>query len=105
MKDVQFIWNAACQTTFTKLKKRLPTAPILRGGNWALPFHISLEDQDKTTLTCPWGTFPYRVLPFGLCNAPATFQRAVIGIFSEIVNDSMDIFMDGFTPYGTLKRH
>ena len=34
---------------------------------------ISLEDQDKTTFTCPWGTFAYRVLPFGLCNAPATF--------------------------------
>jgi hypothetical protein len=34
---------------------------------------ISPEDQDKTTFTCPWGTFAYRVLPFGLCNAPATF--------------------------------
>ena len=40
------------------------------------------------------------MLPFGLCNAPATFQRAVIGIFSELVNDSMEIFMDDFTPYG-----
>jgi hypothetical protein len=34
---------------------------------------IALEDQDKTTFTCPWGTFAYRVLPFGLCNSPATF--------------------------------
>jgi len=34
---------------------------------------ISLEDQDKTTFTCPWGTFAYRVLPFGLCNASTTF--------------------------------
>ena len=50
---------------------------------------IAPEDQDKTTFTYPWGTFAYRVLPFGLCNAPATFQRAVIGIFSELVNDSM----------------
>ena len=40
--------------------------------------HIALEDQDKTTFTCPWGTFAYRVLPFGLCNAPTTFQRAVL---------------------------
>ena len=44
--------------------------------------------------------FAYRVLPFGLWNAPTTFQRAVIGIFSELVNDSMEIFMDDFTPYG-----
>lgn len=34
---------------------------------------INPEDQDKTNFTCPWGTFAYRVLPFGLCNTPATF--------------------------------
>ena len=40
------------------------------------------------------------VLPFGLCNAPSTFQRDVIGIFSEMVNDCTKVFMDDFTPYG-----
>eukprot|EP00253_Pinus_taeda_P035700 PITA_35700 len=62
---------------------------------------IAPQDQDKTTFTSPWGTFAYKVLPFGLCNAPATFQRVVIGIFSDMVNDSLEIFMDDFTPYGT----
>eukprot|EP00253_Pinus_taeda_P007729 PITA_07729 len=62
---------------------------------------IAPQDQDKTTFTSPWGTFAYRVLPFGLCNAPTTFQRAVIGIFSDMINDSLEIFMDDFTPYGT----
>ena len=33
------------------------------------------EDQEKTTFTCPYGTFAYRRMPFGLCNAPSTFQR------------------------------
>ena len=61
---------------------------------------ISLEDQDKTTFTCPWGTFTYRVLPFGLCNAPSTFQRAVLSIFAELVHDAVEIYMDDFTPYG-----
>ena len=46
MKDVQFDWNDACQTTFTELKKRLSIAHILRGPNWALPFHISSNASD-----------------------------------------------------------
>ena len=50
--------------------------------------------------TFPLGTFAYRVIPFGLCNTPATFQRVVIKIFFEMVNDYMEIFMDDFTLYG-----
>ena len=42
---------------------------------------ISLEDQDKTIFTCPWGTFSYRVLPFSIYNGPSTFQREILGIF------------------------
>ena len=61
---------------------------------------IAPQDQDKTTFTSPWGTFAYRALPFGLCNAPATFQRPVIGIFSDMLNDFLEIFMADFTPYG-----
>jgi len=61
---------------------------------------ISPEDQDKTTFTCPWGTFTYKVLPFGFCNALATFQRFVLRIFSELFHDSVEIYMDDFTPYG-----
>nr|GEX76387.1 reverse transcriptase domain-containing protein [Tanacetum cinerariifolium] len=36
---------------------------------------INPPDQEKTTFTCPYGTFAYRRMPFGLCNAPGTFQR------------------------------
>ena len=60
---------------------------------------IAPKDQYKTTFTCPWGTFAYRVLPFGLHNAPATFQREILGIFFDLVDDSVEIYMDEFTPY------
>ena len=45
---------------------------------------IALEDQEKTTFTCPFGTFAFRKMPFGLCNAPGTFQRCMMGIFSDM---------------------
>ncbi|RVW12340.1 Retrovirus-related Pol polyprotein from transposon 297 [Vitis vinifera] len=55
---------------------------------------IDLEDQEKTTFTCPFGTFAYRRMPFGLCNAPATFQRCMVSIFSDMVERIMEVFMD-----------
>ena len=61
---------------------------------------ITPEDQYKTTFTCLWGTYAYRVLRFGLCNAPATFQRGVIGIFVDLIHDCVEVYMDEFTLYG-----
>ncbi|GJU03836.1 ribonuclease H-like domain-containing protein [Tanacetum coccineum] len=55
---------------------------------------IAPEDQEKTTFTCPYGTFAYRRMPFGLCNAPATFQRCMTAIFHDMVEDFMEVFMD-----------
>ena len=55
---------------------------------------ITLEDQEKTTFTCPFGTFAFRRMPFGLCNAPSTFQRCMMSIFSDLSEEVMEIFMD-----------
>ncbi|GKA18900.1 reverse transcriptase domain-containing protein [Tanacetum coccineum] len=61
---------------------------------------IAPKDQEKTTLTCPYGTFAYRRMPFGLCNAPATFQRCMTEIFHDMVEDFMEVFMDDFSIFG-----
>ena len=61
---------------------------------------IALEDQEKTTFTCPFGTFAFRKMPFGLCNAPGTFQRCMMGIFSDMIEIILEIFMDDFSIFG-----
>ena len=50
---------------------------------------------------CPFGTYAYRRMPFGLCNAPATFQRCMLSIFSDMVERIMEVFMDDITIYGS----
>ncbi|RVW74408.1 Retrovirus-related Pol polyprotein from transposon 17.6 [Vitis vinifera] len=63
---------------------------------------IDVADQEKTTFTCPFGTYAYRRMPFGLCNAPATFQRCMLSIFSDMVERIMEVFMDDITVYGGI---
>lgn len=53
---------------------------------------VDPKDQKKTTFTCPFGTFAYRRMPFGLCNAPATFQRCMMSIFSDMVEKFLEVF-------------
>ena len=61
---------------------------------------IAPEDQEKTTFTCPFGTFAYRRMPFGLCNTPGTFQRCMMSIFNDLLEDGIEVFMDDFSLYG-----
>jgi hypothetical protein len=46
IKDIDFLWTNQCQTAFETLKFKLSVAPVLRGPNWALPFHISTNSYD-----------------------------------------------------------
>ena len=39
-------------------------------------------------------------MPFGLCNAPATFQRCMLSIFSDMVEHYLEVFMDDFSVFG-----
>ncbi|KAM6596464.1 hypothetical protein CsatA_006988 [Cannabis sativa] len=59
------------------------------------------EELGKTTFTCPYGTFAFRRMPFGLCNAPATFQRCMMAIFSDLIEKCIEVFMDDFSVFGS----
>nr|GEV82148.1 reverse transcriptase domain-containing protein [Tanacetum cinerariifolium] len=63
-------------------------------GYFQIP--IDPQDQENTTFACPYGTFAYRRMPFGLCNAPGTFQRCMMSIFHDMIEETMKVFMDDF---------
>ncbi|XP_019096531.1 PREDICTED: uncharacterized protein LOC109130895 [Camelina sativa] len=87
-----------------QMLKRLANHPyycFLDGYSRFFQIPIHPDDQEKTTFTCPYGTFAYRRMPFGLCNAPATFQRCMISIFTDMIEDFMEVFMDDFSVYGS----
>jgi hypothetical protein len=67
-------------------------------GYHQIPIH--LDDQRKTIFTCPYGTYAYRRMFFRLCSALASFQRYMISIFSDMIKEIMEVFMDDFSVYG-----
>jgi hypothetical protein len=73
---------------------------FLDGYSEFMQIPIQPDDQHKTTFTCPCGTFAYRRMPFGLCNAPASFQRCMMAVFSEFIEEIVEVFMDDFSVYG-----
>nr|GEZ72118.1 reverse transcriptase domain-containing protein [Tanacetum cinerariifolium] len=67
-------------------------------GYFQIP--IDPKDQEKTTFTCPYETFAYKRMPFGLCNGPGTFQRCMVEIFHDMIEKTMEVFMDDFLVFG-----
>nr|GEW12733.1 reverse transcriptase domain-containing protein [Tanacetum cinerariifolium] len=61
-----------------------------------LQIPIDPKDREKTTFTCRYRTFAYRRMPFGLCNAPDTFQRCMMAIFHDMIEKTMEVFIDVF---------
>jgi hypothetical protein len=72
-------------------------------GYHQIPIH--LDDQSKMTFTCPYGTYTYHRMSFGLCNAPASFQRCMMSIFIDMIEEIMEVFMDDFLVYGKIFDH
>ena len=86
-----------------KLLERISGHPFycfLDGYLGYFQIKIIVEDQEKTTLTCPFGTYAYKRRPFSLYNVPATFQRCMLSIFNDMVERIMEVYMDDITIYG-----
>ncbi|GJW21411.1 reverse transcriptase domain-containing protein [Tanacetum coccineum] len=72
---------------------------FLNGFSGYFQILIDPKDQENTTFTSPYGMFAYRRMPFGLCNAPSTFQRCMMAIFHDMIEKTMEVFMDDFSVF------
>jgi hypothetical protein len=52
------------------------------------------DDMEKTTFITPWGTFCYKVMPFGLKNVGATYQRAMVTLFHDMMHKEIEVYVD-----------
>ncbi|GKC44315.1 reverse transcriptase domain-containing protein [Tanacetum coccineum] len=69
-------------------------------GYFQIP--IDPKDQERTTFTYPYETFAYCRMPFGLCNAPGTFQRCMMAIFHDMIEKTMEVFF--YVPLQSRKK-
>ncbi|RVW81158.1 Retrovirus-related Pol polyprotein from transposon 17.6 [Vitis vinifera] len=95
------VQNNKGEEVSTRLTSGHPFYYFLDGYSGYFQIEIVVEDQENTTFTCPFRTYAYRRMPFGLCNAPTTFQRCMLSIFSDMVEHIMKVFMDDITVYGS----
>nr|GEV15251.1 retrovirus-related Pol polyprotein [Tanacetum cinerariifolium] len=80
--------------------KKIVKKDIIKLLDAGIIYPIEDRPWEKTTFTCPYGTYAYKRMPFGLCNAPATFQRCMIAIFQDMLETFMEVFMDDFSVFG-----
>ena len=55
---------------------------------------MALEDMEKIIFLTMWGTFSYKVMPFGLKNTGATYQRAMVTLFHDMMHKKIEVYMD-----------
>jgi len=91
--------------TLDKLKDAKVFSTIdLRKGFWQVP--MSLKDKHKTAFSTKFGTYEFNVMPFGLVNAPATFQRMMNKILSEFIGKFVEVYVDDIIIYSpSFKDH
>ncbi|GJY83778.1 reverse transcriptase domain-containing protein [Tanacetum coccineum] len=81
-------------------------------SSWVSPVQVvpkkggmTIVRNEKNELIPQRTVTGWRVMPFGLCNAPATFQRCMMAIFHELIKDNMEVFMDDFSVFESSFDH
>lgn len=73
-------------------------------GYWAVP--LEEADKEKTAFSIPRGKFEFNVMPFGLCNSPATFQRLIDVVLSGLSNEQILAYIDDIVLFSsTFEEH
>ena len=55
---------------------------------------MALEDMEKMSFITEWGTYCYRVMPFGLKNTGTTYQRAMTTLFHDMIHQDVEVYVD-----------
>ncbi|XP_073262690.1 uncharacterized protein [Populus alba] len=73
---------------------RSSTYSFMDGFSGYNQIKMSIEDRAKTTFVTPWGTYCYKVMPFGLKNTGATYQRAMVTLFHDMMHKEIEVYVD-----------
>ena len=92
-KKVKFVWTDDCQLAFDKVKLLLQKSPVLKSPDYEKPFKLIIDSSDVTQS----GLYQYKVMPFRMKHAPATFQRMVNKLVRDI--DGCEGYIDDVVIY------
>uniref|UniRef100_A0A2N9FH89 Uncharacterized protein n=1 Tax=Fagus sylvatica TaxID=28930 RepID=A0A2N9FH89_FAGSY len=74
--------------------QRTSYSPFMDGFSGYNQIKMAEEDKSKTAFVTHWGTFVYDVMPFGLKNAGATYQRAMVTLFHDMIHHEIEVYVD-----------
>ncbi|RDX89184.1 Retrovirus-related Pol polyprotein, partial [Mucuna pruriens] len=102
-EEVEKQWNAGFLAVAHYPKWVANIVPVPKKDG---KIRMALEDKKKTTFIITWGTFCYKVMLFGLNNAGATYQRAMVTLFHDMIHKEVEVYMDDMiTKSKTPKQH
>ena len=86
----------------TKLRERLNKAKVFTKLDLKNRYHLvrmTEEDEEKTAFRTRFGLYYWRVIPFGLCNVPATFQSMMDSILHDLLDNTVIVYLDDILIY------